>query len=125
MKKRTGEVEDLVMTIFHELAGERAGQLKAAIPNANSAIRKSLATRHSKGTASDIAFHLTDWNYDAAFIVALLLFPERFSPAQIRAGIERFAIHAPNHVAAAAKLCGWPVEDIFDVGALTANSEGN
>jgi hypothetical protein len=29
-------------------------------------------------------------------------------------------VHAPNHVAAAAKLGGWPIADIFEIGALDA-----
>ncbi len=66
----------------------------------------------------DIGFHMADWNSDAAFVVALLLFPERFSPAEINEGILGFLTHAPNHIAAAAKLLGHPVKDIFGVGAL-------
>ncbi|MGH2548563.1 MAG: hypothetical protein ACRDHN_04190 [Thermomicrobiales bacterium] len=63
----------------------------------------------------DIAFHLTDWAADAAFLVALHLFPERFTAEEIADGIESFLIHAPNHVAAAAVLSGWPPKDIFGV----------
>jgi hypothetical protein len=48
----------------------------------------------------------------------LILFPERFTEEQIRDGIEAFIIHAPNHIAAAAKLRGLPIQDIFTVGAL-------
>ncbi len=29
-----------------------------------------------------------------------------------------FLIHAPNHIAAAAKLGGFPVSDVFEVGAV-------
>jgi hypothetical protein len=32
-------------------------------------------------------------------------------------------IHAPNHLAAAAKLAGWPVRDVFGVGPLEAEAE--
>jgi len=68
--------------------------------------------------AQDIGFHLSDWHAEAAFLVAAHLFPDRFTPAEISAGISAFLIHAPNHVAAAAALYGYPVEDIFEVGAL-------
>src|SRR5688572_15123223 len=68
--------------------------------------------------AGDLAFHLSDWREDGAFLVALALAPERFTPKEVEDGIMAFLIHAPNHVAAAAKLAGWPVADIFDVGAL-------
>ncbi len=73
--------------------------------------------------AYDIGFHLTDWNSDAAFLVALILFPERFDAEEIAEGVEGFLIHAPNHVAAAAKLFGYPIEDIFGVDALSGDNE--
>ncbi len=66
--------------------------------------------------AYDIAFHLSDWSSDAAFIVAVHLYPERFTPEEIREGVEAIIIHAPNHLAAAAALGSHPVEDIFEVG---------
>jgi hypothetical protein len=118
-------VVDQVMAIFRELGDERADQLavSTAIPNAQAIIREALTRQYPGQVAHDIAFHLTDWQWDAAFIVALLLFPERFTPKQIRDGVERFAIHAPNHTAAAAKLCGWPVADIFEVGALDSDED--
>ena len=68
--------------------------------------------------AYDLAFHLSDWRADAAFLVALHLAPTRFSSDEVRDGITQFLVHAPNHVAAAAKVAGWPVQDIFGIGAL-------
>jgi hypothetical protein len=47
---------------------------------------------------------MLDWNGEAAFIVALLLYPERFSSDEIEAGITGFLIHAPNHIPAALKI---------------------
>ena len=38
-------------------------------------------------------------------------------------GIRAFLIYAPNHIAAAAKLAGWLVADIFEFGALDAAFE--
>ena len=67
--------------------------------------------------ARDIAFHLTDWGEDAAFLVALNLAPERFTPDEISKAIQGILIHVPNHVAAAATLGGWPMKDIFNTGA--------
>ena len=61
--------------------------------------------------ADTIAFHLTDWNADAAFIVALHLYPERFTPEEIEAGVGMLLSHVPSHVIAAARLAGHPVED--------------
>ena len=120
MTKNKMPVGEQVLAIFREFVGERASQLSIAIPDAQATIREALLTKHPEEIAHDIAFHLTDWQSDAAFIVAILLFPERFTRAQIRDGVQRFAIHAPNHTAAAAKLCGFPVSDIFEIGALDA-----
>jgi hypothetical protein len=69
-------------------------------------------------SAYDLAFHLSDWRADAAFLLALHLAPDRFSPEEVKEGVTQFLVHAPNHVAAAAKLSGWPVEDVFGIGAL-------
>ena len=73
--------------------------------------------------AYDLAFHLSDWREDGAFLLALTLAPERFTQEGVEDGITAFLIHAPNHIAAAAKLAGWPIADIFEVGALDAAFE--
>ena len=112
-------VRKKVEAIFKELAGDRAatldgGKLPASI---TSAITAALSGPGASGEqvlhADQIAFHLTDWNSDAAFIVALHLFPERFTPEEIEAAVDMFLIHVPNHVIAAARLAGHPIEDIF------------
>lgn len=64
----------------------------------------ALTPQFGSERAREIAFHLLDWNSDAAFIVALLLFPERFTKLEIAAGIDTFLIHAPNHIPLAQKL---------------------
>ena len=73
--------------------------------------------------AHDIAFHLTDCESDAAFIVAVTLSPERFTPDEIRSGVAAFIVHAPNHIAAAAKHGGFPVTDVFGIGALDKRAD--
>jgi hypothetical protein len=77
--------------------------------------------------ARDLAFHLSDWRSDGAFLIAVSLAPDRFTPDEIADGVMGFLIHAPNHVAAAAKLGGLPVEDIFGIGAVgdVASSKGS
>ena len=119
------DVDEVVMNLFRELVGERAERLAGAFYNevAQRAMQEAIKEEFPAKSAHDIAFHLADWNNDAAFIVAVLLFPERFTKEQISSGIEGFLIHAPNHVAAAAKLAGWPVEDSFNVGALDGAEE--
>jgi len=64
-------------------------------------------------TAANIGLHMADWNSDAAFIVALHLFPERFTPDEVRAGIGLFLGHAPNHIREACRLTGEYVWENF------------
>ena len=66
----------------------------------------------------DIIFHLTDWREDAACLLALASHPDQFTPMEIRVGLSAFLVHAPNHVAAAAKLSGHTIQDTFKLGAL-------
>ena len=81
-------------------------------------ITRALAAEVDEETAREIAFHLTDWSDELAFLDALRRAPETFTVEEIRSGVTAFLIHAPNHIAAAAKLAGWPIDDIFEVGAL-------
>ena len=108
-----------VATIFREMAGERVAALNGSRFPANitSTITAALIGDDMDEAKllrmDEIAFHLTDWNADAAFLVALHLFPERFTKEEIQEGVLAFLIHAPNHIVAAARLSGHPVEDIF------------
>lgn len=110
---------DKVEAIFRELAGDRAANLNAErLPSQiTSTITAALAGESGDADAilhaDKIAFNLTDWNAEAAFLVALHLFPERFTPEEIRDGCEAFLIHVPLHVIAAARLAGHPTDDIF------------
>lgn len=112
-------VRKKVEAIFTELAGDRTRMLDGnTIP---AGITSTIAAALSGPDASEeqvlhadqIAFHLTDWNSDAAFIVALHLFPERFTPEEIEAAVDMFLVHVPAHVIAAARLAGHRTEDIF------------
>ena len=121
------DIDAKVAAIFRELVGERASRLDGSHYNHDTAaaISGALASSPDDSTARDIAFNLTDWASDAAFIVALQLFPERFTASEIADGVEDFLIHAPNHVAAAAVLSGHPAEDIFGVTRTNSNATGN
>ncbi|HTH45949.1 MAG TPA: hypothetical protein VMB21_00425 [Candidatus Limnocylindria bacterium] len=113
------ELETKVRGMLAGLGAERAAQIGAHRPDIIRLIETSLRGVPEVMDAKDVAFHLSHWNADAAFLVALHLFPERFTPEEIRSGVIGFLIHAPNHVAAAAKLGGSPTEDIFEVDALS------
>lgn len=112
-------VREKVQAIFTELAGDRArmlegGTFPASITSTiTAALSGADATEERILHADRIAFNLTDWNSDAAFLVALHLFPERFTPEEIEAAVDMFLIHVPAHVIAAARLAGHPTEDIF------------
>jgi hypothetical protein len=112
-------VSDKVISIFAEIVGERANRLRGdrIAVHAMDAIEEALSSADSADTAREIAFHLSDWNWDAAFIVCLHLYPERFTAEEIEAGIGLFLVHAPNHIRAACGLTGtyvwenWPESD--------------
>lgn len=112
-------VRKKVEAIFTELAGDRTRMLDGSVFPAGiktmitAALSGPDASEEQILDADQIAFHLTDWNSDAAFIVALHLFPERFTPEEIAAGVDLFFVHVPSHVIAAARLAGHPTEDIF------------
>ncbi len=100
------DVHEKVLGIFRELVQDRAERLKGSrmAEPAMSTVAAALEADYDSLKADEIAFHLTDWNNDAAFIVALHLFPERFSADEINEGISLFLAHVPYHIQAAAKL---------------------
>ena len=103
-----------VAAIFAELVGERAKRLDGSViaEPAMSTIAAALAEEYGE-KANEIAFHMADWNSDAAFVVAIHLFPERFTPEEIAAGVGLFLVHAPNHIRAACGLTGQYVWESF------------
>ena len=118
MKLPGWSYKEKVSEIFREMAGDRASSIIALYnPRITEILEEALSKDYPPEVASNIAIHLTDWNKEAAFIAALVLFPERFTRDEIRRGVQQFLIHVPNHIVAAAKLGGWPVEDIFELAA--------
>lgn len=108
-------VGEKVLAIFAELAGERAKRLDGSVlaQPAMDAIAAALAGDHGHWKAAKIALHMADWNWDAAFIVAVHLYPERFTAEEIDAGIGLFLCHAPNHIREACRLTGQYVWEVF------------
>jgi len=108
-------VKRKVLAIFQEMAGERAQRLDGSVLSsaAMDAITSSLAAQHGWEKAADIALHMACRNWDAAFIVALHLFPERFSPEEINDGLGLFRVHAPNHIREACRLTETYVWECF------------
>ena len=99
-------MREKVSAILSELAGNRARQLDGSVLSVQTreAIAAALAQEYGHDTAAKLGMHMSDWNGDAAFLVALHLFPDRFTPEEIRAGIGMLLIHAPNHIREACRL---------------------
>ncbi len=114
MNNAIDTVGQKVAVIFAELVGECAKRLDGSViaEPAMSTIASALAEQYGE-KAHDIAFHIADWNSDAAFVVALHLYPERFTLEEIEAGIGLFLTHAPNHIRAACGLTGQYVWENF------------
>lgn len=110
-----------VDAIFREFAGSRADALLGHVParQANDILARALAEERDELEADEMAFHLVDWNSDAAFLVAFMLFPERFTQEDLRAAVDMFLVHVPSHVLAAARLGGYQATDIFVDGDET------
>jgi hypothetical protein len=104
-----------VLVAFSEIVGDRSRRLDPTVvaTHAMDTIREAFLAKYGIEKADDIAFHMADWNWDAAFIVALHLFPERFASQEIEEGVRRFLVHAPNHIRAACKLTGYYVWENF------------
>jgi hypothetical protein len=107
MNEAINTVRTKVSAIFAELVGERARRLDGSVI-AEPAMSTIAAACESEfgARAHDLGFHMADWNSDAAFIVAVHLFPERFTPDEIAAGVGSFLVHAPNHIRAACGITG-------------------
>ena len=108
-------LDEKVQAIFSELAGaDRAKWLRGDVPSrVMEQIAQAISSEHQPEVAREIGFHLGDWQSDAAFLVALHLFPERFTPEEIDDGVRSLLLHVPAHVIEAARLAGHPTEDIF------------
>jgi hypothetical protein len=117
MSNAHDSLEKKVLALFTELAGDRTVRLgEPAAEETRNRLASALAADYPPDIAHEIAFHLVDWHTDAAFMMAVHLFPERFTAEELVAGSDMLLIHAPNHLAAAAKLAGHPIQDVFDVG---------
>ncbi len=111
------KVEDIYRCAFGD-AFQRVSEKEHAPADLIKRITNCLSQPYPREDAAQIAFHVTDWRFDAAVLVAVCMFPERFTDEEIAAGMTNLIIHASNHLAAAAKLAGFPVSDVFGVGPL-------
>lgn len=99
-------VSQKVQHIFSEIVGSRADQLVGdrVAKDVIARIKSVFTDQYGANVASTLGMHMSDWNSNAAFIVALHLFPERFTDDEIKIGIGMFLGHAPNHILAACRI---------------------
>ncbi len=72
----------------------------------------------------EAAFHMTDWLADLKEWRSFCENPESLSVNEVQDLLMKFLVHVPAHIAAAGKLItGYPVKDIFEVGATSANKK--
>lgn len=90
------DLDAKVCDLFSQFGAERLKRLSATRTPEEvvERIAEALANQLSPEQAHEVGFHLVDWNSDAAFIAALLLFPEQFDAEEIAEGVEGFLIHA-------------------------------
>jgi len=91
---------------------------------------KDLGTRITNAFAQDsesieendgsIGFHMLDWQGDAATLIAMYRFSERFTDEEIRIGVTQFLIHAPYHLVRAASIVGFPVHSLKELKQMKA-----
>ena len=103
--------DDKVVEIFRRFVGDRAENLSGRFypAYAISAIREALVEDWEiEGTdkiveVDKIGQDLVDWQRNAAFLVALVLFPEEFNSEEIVEEVRRMILHIPDHIAGAKK----------------------
>ena len=108
------------MEVFIEHFGERASLLDFRTPHSDETVqapvRRALARTVGDDAAWETAFHLADWREDAAFLIAVMLFPERYTDEEIEAMTNSVLVHAPNHIMAATHWMGKELRDVFRIG---------
>lgn len=79
----------------------------------------------SAAEAEEAAFHMTDWLADLRELVEWYEEPDARSDAEVQKLLLQFLVHAPAHVAAAARtVSGDPLRDVFEIGAVLGDGIG-
>ena len=97
-----------VEEIFNAAFGENAVRVFSAqnVGHTMHVVKQAFASEMDSKKAEELAFNMADWGSDAAFIVALHLFPERFTAEEIRGATSALAFHLPYHVTNVADALG-------------------
>jgi hypothetical protein len=88
--------------IFVKAFGERGAHLFTGMSTSAmmQTIAVAFARRMRREKAKSLGFHLGDWANDAAIVLALHMFPEKFTREEIRDVTDFVAAHLPYHCAA-------------------------
>ena len=105
----TGRALRKARAIFAKAFGARGDGLFESSSTAamTETIASAFAREMDPGKAGDIGFHLGDWASDAALLLALHMFPEKFTPTEIRHVTDYLAAGLPHHCAALATHFGY------------------
>ena len=114
-EKAIDSFEKKVGLLMRKAFGARAAWIFEGTPGVNTMrfIERAFKSEHTIKDAWEIGFQMGDWGRDAAYMLALHLFPEKFTAAEIRALVMAVIIHVPNHIAAAAALLDCPISDTW------------
>jgi hypothetical protein len=95
--------------IFVKAFGSRAALLFKGVSTQTmmDTISAAFARHMSREKAADIGFHIGDWAHDAALVLALHMFPEKFTRDEIRRVTDFVAAGMPYHSAALATHFGY------------------
>ena len=97
-----------VEEIFNAAFGENAARVFSAqnVAPTMQTVKQAFVPEMDSEKAEELGFNMADWGSDAAFIIALHLFPERFTSEEIRGATSAFAFHVPYHVTNVADAFG-------------------
>ena len=106
--------------IFVEAFRERGAHL--FVPASTSSMMHTVGTAFAghmnTAKAEVVGFHLGDWAREAAIVLALHMYPEKFTRAEIRQVTDYLAAGLPYHCAALGALFGY--EDLARSGIRDA-----
>lgn len=85
--------------------------------NAEYVVENAFKRKLGANDARELGFQMGDWGRDAARLLLLHLYPEKFSKSEVKDIVMGFVIHVPNHLAAACAVLDWPAQDVWGIFA--------
>lgn len=99
--------------IFREFFGDKRCNTLDVQDRIAKAVAEGTTKKKFLKKGLEIGFHMMDWHGDARFLIALSLFPDRFTNAEIRQGVIWFLNHAGYHVPEAERLIMFPIRSHY------------